>query len=313
MREALVSLCVELCPLDGPMALIRVDPAPGFIALVNDELLQTHRICIEVGRLKNINKNPVAEKAIQEVEDELIREDPSGGPISVTSLATALARLNSRIRERGISAREALFQRDMFTNTLLPIDDRELISHQHRNRVKQNLDSVTPKTARKIPIPASIVVGNLVYLHSDRNKTKSRDRYIVVSLDGIWCNIRKFTGSQLRSSSYKVKLSECFKVAQDSNLTGILPSRGDNTDDDTLGLEDLSSVSNSPLDSTPPHPPLLQILQMSPLNLVYPQTWHAINLFPKKLFCPLKIQIFSMKPSPCQTLSYLQTYVPNRM
>ena len=115
------------------MALIRVDPAPGFSALINDDLLQTHRICIEVGRIKNINTNPVAEKAIQEVEDELLREDPSGGPVSVTSLATALARLNSQIRERGISAREALFQQNMFSNTLLPIDDRELLSHQHRN------------------------------------------------------------------------------------------------------------------------------------------------------------------------------------
>ena len=115
------------------MALIRVDPAPGFSALINDDLLQTHRICIEVGRIKNINKHPVAEKAIQEVEDELLCEDPSGGPVSVTSLATALARLNSQIRERGISACEALFQRNMFNNTLLPIDDRELLSNQHRN------------------------------------------------------------------------------------------------------------------------------------------------------------------------------------
>ena len=46
-----------------------------------------------------------------------------------------------------------------------------------------------------------------LYFYSDHDKTKSRDRYIIVSIDGNWCYICKFTGSQLRVSSYKVKLS----------------------------------------------------------------------------------------------------------
>ena len=56
LRESLLCLCVELCPLDGPFAVVRTDPAPGFQALVNDELLRRHRITIEVGRFKNKNK-----------------------------------------------------------------------------------------------------------------------------------------------------------------------------------------------------------------------------------------------------------------
>ena len=37
LRDALARLSVELHPLDGPPAVIRVDPAPGFMALVNDD------------------------------------------------------------------------------------------------------------------------------------------------------------------------------------------------------------------------------------------------------------------------------------
>ena len=59
-----------------------------------------------------------------------------------------------------------------------------------------------------------VQVGDLVYVHvsSDGSKTHARNRYLVVSVDGLWCNIRKFNGSQLRSTSYRVKLSECYRV-----------------------------------------------------------------------------------------------------
>ena len=76
LRDALVRLCIQLRPLDGPPAVIRTDPAPGFKSLVNDQLLQQHRIVLELGNSKNANKNPVAEKAVQELEIELLRQDP---------------------------------------------------------------------------------------------------------------------------------------------------------------------------------------------------------------------------------------------
>ncbi|KAJ8414133.1 hypothetical protein AAFF_G00067310 [Aldrovandia affinis] len=69
LRDALLRLCLGLCPLDGPFAVIRTDPAPGFAALAGDEVLAKHRLVVEVGNAKNINKNPVAEKAVQELQD----------------------------------------------------------------------------------------------------------------------------------------------------------------------------------------------------------------------------------------------------
>ena len=57
-----------------------------------------------------------------------------------------------------------------------------------------------------------VQVGDLVYITSDGSKTHARSRYLVVSVDGLWCNVGKFTGSQLRSTTHRVKLSECYRV-----------------------------------------------------------------------------------------------------
>ena len=39
LRDALIQLCLPLRPMDGPRAMIRTDPAPGFKASVADPLL----------------------------------------------------------------------------------------------------------------------------------------------------------------------------------------------------------------------------------------------------------------------------------
>jgi hypothetical protein len=72
LRDALIRLCVSMRPLDGPIAVIRTDPAPGFKALADDDTLKQHRISLEIGHAKNPNKNPVAERAVQEVVSELL-------------------------------------------------------------------------------------------------------------------------------------------------------------------------------------------------------------------------------------------------
>ncbi|CAC5420676.1 unnamed protein product [Mytilus coruscus] len=87
-----------------------------------------------------------------------------------------------------------------------------LIRAQHEARNKNHGFSEISKCSRPgRPIP-DISIGDLVYLYTDRSKTQSRDRYLVVARDGEWCFIKKFSGNQLRASSYKVKLSECYKV-----------------------------------------------------------------------------------------------------
>ena len=60
---------------------------------------------VEVGRVNNPNRNSVAEKSVAELGEELLRFCQAGGPITVLSLALATVNLNTRIRNRGPSAR----------------------------------------------------------------------------------------------------------------------------------------------------------------------------------------------------------------
>ena len=52
LRDNLVRMCVDLHPLDGPPAIVRVDPAPGFVSLKNDKALQQLGICIDITMIK---------------------------------------------------------------------------------------------------------------------------------------------------------------------------------------------------------------------------------------------------------------------
>ena len=105
-------------------------------------------------------------------------------------------------------------QRDQFSNSQIPVVDRDLIMTQHKTRVMNHpYSELSNAPLSKRGTDTALTVGDLVYLHTDRNKSCARHRYLVASVDGNWCNVRKFVGAQIRSSSYRVKSSECYKVA----------------------------------------------------------------------------------------------------
>ena len=87
-----------------------------------------------------------------------------------------------------------------------------VIRAQQESRNINHGFSETSKCKKPPRTVQDISVGDLVYLYTDKSKTQSRSRYLVVSVDGEWCVIKKFSGSQLRASSYKVKLAECYKI-----------------------------------------------------------------------------------------------------
>ena len=112
---------------------------------------------------KNPNKNPVAERAVQEFEDELLKHNLPG-IITERELAVVTARLNSRIRSRGISAREMLFQRDQHTNEQIPLSDRDMIEIQHAQRTSNHQFSEVSKCPSRRPLSESTVaVGDIVW------------------------------------------------------------------------------------------------------------------------------------------------------
>ena len=60
--------------------------------------------------------------------------------------------------------------------------------------------------------PSRVCVCDLAYLISDKDKLRARNRYLVTSVDGQWCVVKKFVGNQLCANSYKIKCDECYLV-----------------------------------------------------------------------------------------------------
>ena len=102
-------------PMKSDHAEIRVDCAPGLKALKSDKSLHAVGIHLDFGHAKNVNKNPVAEKANQELELEILKIDPIGKAISATTLTQAVSVLNSRIRHNGLSSKEMFLPRDQIS------------------------------------------------------------------------------------------------------------------------------------------------------------------------------------------------------
>ncbi len=257
LRDALGRLCSELHSSEGLPAIVRVDPAPGFIALRDDPTLRRLGISLEIGRIKNINKNPVAEKAIAELEDEILRQAPNGGPVSSLTLAIATSRLNSRLRRDGLSARELWTERDQFTHDQLPVSDREIIVKQHLQRKTNHPHSQKSKNrTRTWIVPPTVNVGDLVYLATDRDKTQARSRYLVISVEDPWCYVKKFSGNQLRALSYKVKISECLLVPDQSaskpppHSPRYQDSSDEECEESPYNTHDVPPVLAHPVDST---------------------------------------------------------------
>ena len=150
-----------------------------------------------LGEAKNINKNPVAEKPVQELEKVILQQDPSGDPISAVSLDCAASRLNTRIRNSGLSAHEMWFQREQSRNIQLYTPDDHLITSQHSKRLDSHKIEQN-KSSQRIPPKPPIPSGDIVYLRSEKSKPQAPRRYLVVLVGDVYCHVRKFTESQKR-------------------------------------------------------------------------------------------------------------------
>ena len=213
LRAALVFLCSELAPQTGPPTTIKVDPASACRSLVGDKDLKNRGLAIELGHPKYKNKNPVAERGIRELHSELNRELKDSLVITENILASAVARLNSRLRGEGLSSREIWTSRDQFTGMHIPVNDLLLMKSQNEKKERSRKSSAVYKARGKKSFQVdSIRVGSLVYVNSDRDKTRKRDRYIVTKVDKSSCEVQKFTGMQLRARPYTVHRADILTV-----------------------------------------------------------------------------------------------------
>ena len=225
LRDGILLLTSRLRSPLGPRAVIRTDPASGLRSLVSDKFLPRYNLSIELGEPKNINKNPIAEKGIEELRAEIVRLQPTGGKITPTILAQAVANLNSRIRQSKLSAREVWTQRDMTTGIQIQVDDKELIDRKQSNRCEQHGPSARYKAKGKLETDhPKVATGDIVYLFGDRSKLHVRDKYMIVGFEGDMLKVKKFAGSQFRSREYKVKFSDIITVPKCEERSAISPN-----------------------------------------------------------------------------------------
>ena len=196
--------------LQNSSCVIRIDAATGFQALRNGLQLKQFDIELDFGYIKNKNSNCVVDKAIQELENELLKIDNIHGLVSDVQLQLALSVLNSRIRNRELLAGEILFQRDQVTNEQIHISDQVLAESQISNRTNSHLSSANSKTPGcSLASAMDCKVGDLVFLKDKRNKNKAHDNYVVVSIDGRCAYVKKLT-ERFMSRKYKVPLTNLY-------------------------------------------------------------------------------------------------------
>ena len=255
LRNVIITLCSQLGYQADCGIHIRVDSAPAFVSLQNDDILKKHNIQLVLGNVKNINKNPVAERAVEELGLELLHLSPDGGPVSSVTLALATSSMNSRIRHGGLSSQEMWTQRDQVTGEQLPLSDRALIQQQHDQRIYNHPHSAKSKCHGRTTKDSSdsIHVGDLVYLKGEKEKTKARAKYLVIAVSSPWCQLRKFTSSQFRSKIYDVKVCDCYLVTPTTlaqlpqgPIRGLEPSEPFEDDQDCV-LSDISKPEGGTL------------------------------------------------------------------
>ena len=202
-----------------PSTTIRIDNAPGFLPLKDDSELKSYGIILDLGRVKNVNKNPVAEKSNQELQLELLRLDSSGAAVSDNTLQQAVKNLNTRIRNRGLSAQELLFCRDQNTGEQLSFKD-DLLSRQQEEVRRQNHPHSANSKAKGAPaaVCADVTVGDLVFIKSEGKKTKSRDVYVIIKILGELATLQKLNGSKFLTKQYEVPLTNLFTALKPNTV-----------------------------------------------------------------------------------------------
>ena len=238
LRTALIAQILEFIPSSG--ASVQVDCAPAFQSLkmesdAEGSIWKKLGIKMDLGRTLNKNKNPIAENAIKEFHKEKLRLNPRGGSVTELELALITKNINSRIRDRGFSAKEIVFQREQITNNTQPVSDEALAKEQvEKRKGKQN--PVSNHSQHRL------AVGSNIFLKNDKNKLRGREMYKVVELffknNESWAKIQK-TESQFRAKTYEVKTDEIFPVPGDSLNLNHDEELATNDDDKEPSTEDV--------------------------------------------------------------------------
>ena len=164
---------------------VRTDKAPGFQALKSrSKELNELGFKLDLGEPKNKNSTAIADKKIQEIENEIKKISSSPNYIDAKILARATSVVNEKIRNQGLSAKEILFARDQNTFENIPLRDDTLQEETMDKRNRNNVASAKSKaTVNREAIPANACKGQVVFLKQEGSKWTKRDMYLVLATD----------------------------------------------------------------------------------------------------------------------------------
>ena len=213
IRGKLLNQILPVTPEQG--AIIRTDGASSFQTLAAEAntpgtIWAKHSIIIEIGDRMNVNKNPVAENKIKEVHKEFLRHSPEGGKLTPVQVTEVAKTLNARIRSAGLASREILLSRSLFNNQMVNLKDAKLSENKTEQREYNNSAAIKhqKKTGAEEADKHDFQIGDLVFLRTKGEKTKSRDQFIIHSLDpGKNLAMVRKAQSQLQAKTYPVDLS----------------------------------------------------------------------------------------------------------
>jgi hypothetical protein len=198
MKSAIIQLTSSL--RIASHITVRTDSATGFQALQNDVELRKLGITICIADPLNKNSNAVADKACLELGQELTKLQPQGGPISDSTLATAVFYLNTKVRRKDkLTAIEIHHARNQETYENLQLDDSKLRENQLQGRQLQ---------PAKIDKQAKVQAGDTVVLTHTPAKHTVRDTYLVTAAQPTAVTMQKLIireKSQLRPKTYTTK------------------------------------------------------------------------------------------------------------
>ena len=183
MASLRTAITTTILPWASPTgAVIRCDGATGFVALCKemqqqDSIFNQFKVSLDVGRSNNINKNPVAENAVREVEKEIGKYKPSVHHVTEEDLIIVGKIINERIRDRGMASREILMRRDLATNQPKNIRDSDLSTEQFERRTKANQRQQEKR--EKNTEELDYHVGDTVYIKGQKTKHNARQKYII--------------------------------------------------------------------------------------------------------------------------------------
>ena len=208
LKTGLISLLYRIKP--NQLTVIRVDPHSSFVSLKEDAVLLEYGIQLEIGHEKNINKNGVAEKSIQELEAELVKISPGDQPVTEIELIKATHLLNNRIRHTHRSVKELLVKRNQDIGESLEFNNKEIAQSQEERREKDNALKTEKET--KANIVTKYELGDLVFVISDKKKHTERDAYVVTKVGEKEVNVVKAKSGKTAGKTYVVKKDNIYKA-----------------------------------------------------------------------------------------------------